>query len=690
MSYTVSILVRAVDRASGVLRGLGSSISALEARLGSLSGLALAFADVAGDLALAALDRLAQAADACVEAYARFEWVLVRVATATGALGEGARVLAGQMGELARRVGVELGVGAVRAAEALESLVKAGLAGEEATRALEATLKLAQIELIGAGEAADYVAGILRMFSLSADQAERVVDALVNASIRGIGTARDFALALTYCGTTASLLGLSLEETLAALVKINNAGIEAYKAGRYLDAMLRALIEHSDELGFSIYDARGRLLPLAEILARLEARLAEFATEEERNAYLMRIFGAQGMRAASALLLMSAEGRRGSEILAELAEAMGEAGTASAVFGEQQATLAGTLARARARVLDAMLAVGEKLAPAIEKSSELASKLVQAVGELLAPELVGFVEEFTRVLSAFEDYLAKDRDAAEGLRITLSLLAKALYYLAYAAFQLVGALVVLGKLVKLAADGFSWFGRACSSAVLAMSSAFSSAWEAAQAFLSQLEGALASLSASLASLAAAWQELWSLFASAIRTSWAAVGPVISAFLKALEAIRKAIEQLLDALGGALDAIRAFFGGVVEAAEDLYTALVGGSVWPDMLADMEACLARSLRRMEEMASGAFRRLGAEAEGGLELLASSLAGLGHAIGIRVPGGAPVPVLPAPGTHVSLSVHVHVGHLHAREPSDLAFLARELGRLVARELRLRGVVA
>ena len=135
MSYRVSILIEAVDRASAVLSGLSRSFGQLGSRLNVLQGLITGVATALTTQLITALERAAELASECAEAYARYEWILVRVATATGAVGQEARALIGQFEELTRRVGVEFGIGATRAAEALEALVKAGLEGEEALEA---------------------------------------------------------------------------------------------------------------------------------------------------------------------------------------------------------------------------------------------------------------------------------------------------------------------------------------------------------------------------------------------------------------------------------------------------------------------------------------------------------------------------------------------------------------------------
>jgi hypothetical protein len=83
----------------------------------------------------------------------------------------------------------------------------------------------------------------MNQFKLTADDTSRVVDVLVNASAAGRGTASEFAEGLKYVGTMASSMGLSLEETVTALVALNNSGLEATTAGRYLAGMLSDLTE---------------------------------------------------------------------------------------------------------------------------------------------------------------------------------------------------------------------------------------------------------------------------------------------------------------------------------------------------------------------------------------------------------------------------------------------------------------
>ena len=710
MSYTVSIFIEAVDRASGVMISLSSALDELGSSLNMAQALASGLATAVGVHLISALEEAVRIAHECAEAYARYEWTLVRIATATGALGREARYLVGQLSELARGMGVELGVGAFKAAEALEELVKAGLEGEEATRALEATLKLAQLELIEAGEAAGYLASIMRAFSLSAEQASHVVDVLVNASVKGIATARDFAYALSFCSGIAAQLGLSLEETVAALVAMNNQGIQATYAGRYLMRMLSDLIEHSDELGFSIYDASGQLLRLSEIIARLEERLATLATDEERAAYLTEVFSTQGMRAALALLNASYAGEKGSEALRALTEAMGEAGTASAMFEEQMSTLAGALSRARARIQDAVLALGKALSPAIEETATLTADVIHFLAEIVAPELLAFVRDLAKGFKALREALSESPEAAELFRIAITVL---LYPPRLLSGSIRDVLFFCALLVK----AIGTLSRAFEMAFSAMASSLGSFWSSVGPLFSSCEDILYSIGGAVSYLQEIWTSTWNAVQAVLLAIWSAIGPVLQAFLKAIQTIREALEQLMDWLSRAGKAISDFFSGIGSAITGFGKWLVGGSYWPEMLAKMTGCLDEHMGLMEERFERAMEHMRDEALGlGEDLIEISIwpdilgtlykraerwvrrseellssirrhgSGLSFTSGIREPFVPRGEALRA-ARLTSINVNVHIESFTAHRPEDVEALAREIGREVARELRLRG---
>jgi hypothetical protein len=236
------------------------------------------------------------------------------------------------------------------------------------------------------------------MFKLSAEEAAHATDVLVNASVQGIGTAAQFARGLAYVGGRAEALGFSLEETTAALVAMNNQGINATSAGQYLNMMFTALITKSDKLGFSIYDANGQMLSLAEISGNLVTRLQEFETQEERNAYMTEVFGARAGIAANALMGLGDSGDEVTAILAEMTEEMGTAGTAMGIVDAKTDTLAGTQARLDAMMENLQLTLGEALAPAALFFAEIMENTLIPLFEDILPPIMAVIDVTMKLL----------------------------------------------------------------------------------------------------------------------------------------------------------------------------------------------------------------------------------------------------------------------------------------------------
>lgn len=368
----VNIVIQAFDKSSGafasVQRGiamLGGALSSLGGTFGSVGRVITGFAmgPVAG--LVTAFGEAIKSAKDVFGAFVGMESQLAKVVAATGLTGEAAEQMSEQFRETAETIGPEFGKTTAETLESLEALVKAGLSGGDAITALTASLRLATIEGISMGKAANLVVQSMGMFAMSAEESAHVTDVLVNASLKGVATASQFAVGLAYCGKTASSFGWTIEEVTGALVQLNNQGITAEKSGRYLDAMFSDIIKKSDKLGFSLYDTSGQMLSMTQVVANLEAKLATFATQEERNNYLTEIFGRQGRRAALALTALTAEGELGSVALTELATAMGVAGSASTATQTQLDTTSGAMAQMQAKVTALKERLGEALAPAI-------------------------------------------------------------------------------------------------------------------------------------------------------------------------------------------------------------------------------------------------------------------------------------------------------------------------------------
>jgi len=239
----VEIVLNAIDNASREISRLSDAIEESTGKLSTLKDIAKTAAGVLlGELAHDALGAVTNALGNASRNFTDLESTLVRITASMGKTGKEAEALRAEFQKIAEQQ-VDLGFSAVEAAQALESLVKAGLEGEDAAKALRAALEMARIENISTSKAANLLVSTLNQFGMTAEDASKALDVLVNASMLGIGSASEFADGLSYVGTIAHQMGLSIEETTAALVAMNNAGIDASRAGRYLASMLSDLIE---------------------------------------------------------------------------------------------------------------------------------------------------------------------------------------------------------------------------------------------------------------------------------------------------------------------------------------------------------------------------------------------------------------------------------------------------------------
>lgn len=221
--------------------------------------------------------------------------------------------------DLLRQAAIDAGADTIysasEAAAGITELGKAGLSTSDIlSGGLNGALNLAASEGIEVGEAAELMATALTQFGLSGDRATDVADALAAGAGNASGSARDLGFALSQAGTMAHTYGISMEETVGVLSAFASAGMIGSDAGTSLRSMLQHLgnptkeaSELMDELGISVYDNQGHFVSLANLAGQLQTQMGGLS-EEERNAAMATIFGADAVRAATQLYNQGAAG----------------------------------------------------------------------------------------------------------------------------------------------------------------------------------------------------------------------------------------------------------------------------------------------------------------------------------------------------------------------------------------------
>ena len=206
--------------------------------------------------------------------YANFDQRLSSVQAVSGATRGEIKLLR----EETERLGASTRFSAIQAAEAAETLSRAGFSVNEVIGVLPGTLQLAQAGALGLNQAAGITTATLKSFGLEVDNTTRVVDVLAKGAATAFTDVSQLGQAVSFVGPIAKAANIELEETVALIQVLSNAGIQATRAGTGLRTVLGILQAPTAELANALRDANLELTDvdprankLADVFRRLEA-----------------------------------------------------------------------------------------------------------------------------------------------------------------------------------------------------------------------------------------------------------------------------------------------------------------------------------------------------------------------------------------------------------------------------------
>ena len=316
---------------------------------------------------------------AAVKMAADFDQQMSTVQANTGAT-------SAQLGQL-RAAAIEAGASTVysatESAGAINELGKAGLSTSDIlSGGLSGALNLAASDGMAVGDAAELMATTLKQFNLTGAESTQVADALAAGAGKAVGSAHDLGFALNQAGLVANSMGVSMQETTGTLAAFANAGMIGSDAGTSLKTMLQRLASPTDkaqtlmdELGINVYDANGKFIGLAGAAGQLQNGLGGLS-QQERNAALNTIFGADAVRAANVLYEEGAEGIDG------WTKAVSQSGYAADLAAKKNDNLKGDLENLGGSMESLMISVGEGAQGPLRKMVQGLDTLVDAFAGL--------------------------------------------------------------------------------------------------------------------------------------------------------------------------------------------------------------------------------------------------------------------------------------------------------------------
>ncbi len=335
---SASRLVRGLRASERRIKAFGTSIRRMGMKLAAISAAAMA------PLAVSA------------RTFAGFEQQMARVRALTGANAKDFK----RLSDAAKRLGETTVFSASQAAEAMSFFALAGFDVEQILGAIGPALNLAAAGQIEIAQAADISAKIMAGMGLTADELANSVDVLTKAMTTANTDLGQLGDAMKFVGPVAKSAGRGLEEIVAAIQLLSNAGIQGEMAGTTLRGVLLALTSPSKEaaeqlkaMGVRVLDAQGNVRALADIIDDMNKAMQGLGGGQKLE-IIGRIFDARQAAGFAELLA------QGGDRLRAFTNALGESqGVAEKIADIQLDTLTGDVTILTSALEGLRIAIGE-------------------------------------------------------------------------------------------------------------------------------------------------------------------------------------------------------------------------------------------------------------------------------------------------------------------------------------------
>ncbi|ELB39061.1 phage tail tape measure protein [Enterococcus faecium] len=303
-----------------------------------------------------------------------FEEQMSRVKAISGATGDTFE----QMKQQAIDLGAKTAFSAKESAAGMENLASAGFSAQEIMKAMPGLLDLAAVSGGDVALASENTATALRGFGLEASEAGHVADVFARAAADTNAEVGDMGEALKYVAPVANSMGISLEETAAAIGIMSDAGIKGSQAGTTLRGALsrlarptKAMQDTMDNLGVSFYDADGKMKPLKTQVELLKKAFKGLTPEQQQNA-LVTLYGQESLSGMMTLI------DKGPDSLGKLTKSLKDSdGAADDMARTMQDNMNSSIEQMFGAFESAAIVIQKILAPSIKKVADAISGLVE-------------------------------------------------------------------------------------------------------------------------------------------------------------------------------------------------------------------------------------------------------------------------------------------------------------------------
>ena len=524
-----------------------------------------------------------------------FEAQMSRVKATSGATGKDFDALTAQ----AKQLGQDTAFSASEAAEGMENLASAGFETKEIMAAMPGMLDLAASSGEDLATSSDIAASTLRGFGLAADQAGHVADVLAKNAADTNAAVADTGEAMKYIAPVAQNAGWSLEQVTAAIGEMANAGIKGEQAGTTLRGALTSLMNPSKKqadamkaIGFSAYDAQGKMKPLSQIIGELGTKTKGLTNEQRDNA----IATIMGTNSLSGMQVLLKDGRGNLDTLT--ASLKKSDGTAKSMANTMQGNTKGAIEQMKGSLETAAITVQEKLAPSITRAAnavqELANKFAQlspaqqdmiikgaAIVAIVGPivllmgKMISGVGAIAGAISTLTGAIAVVATGAEAATPAVAGLASAIKFMTGPiglAILAVTAAVTVFTILWNKCAGFRNFWIGLWNGIKSAAQAFG-AWFSGP-FVQSFQSAGNGIKSFFTGILAFFTGIWNGIQTAATAAWNAISSAVMAIITPfVAAIQGPFDTLKSGLSGILNGIKSIFTGVWTVIKNVVLGIV---------------------------------------------------------------------------------------------------------------------
>ncbi|MCO4365018.1 phage tail tape measure protein [Staphylococcus agnetis] len=288
-----------------------------------------------------------------------------------------------QLRDKALEMGAKTKFSASESADALNYMALAGWDTKDMLGGIDGVMQLAAASGEDLGQVSDIVTDSLTAFGMKAKDSGHFADVLAQTSSKANTDVRGLGEAFKYAAPVAGALGYTVEDTSIAIGLMSNAGIKGEKAGTALRTMFTNLTKPTgemkkkmDELGISITDSNGNMLPMRDVMDQLRGKFKNLSKEQQASA-ASTIFGKEAMSGALAIINASDEDYQ------KLTKSIdGSKGAANRMSKEMEGGIGGSLRQMKSAIESLAISIGDVMAPYIKKLAEWVSHAASKLNEM--------------------------------------------------------------------------------------------------------------------------------------------------------------------------------------------------------------------------------------------------------------------------------------------------------------------